>query len=484
MAAILVVEDHTALRDALAIALGAKGHKVVTAARGDAGIRALESQSFDLVVTDLKLPEASGLEVLEAAKATQPRAPVLIMTAHGTLEAVVQALRLGAQDFIEKPFDIEEMEARIERALDLGNLAVTVQDLREALLAPYQPENIVGESLGLQSSLDVVRKVATVRTSVLITGETGTGKELVAGALHALSPRAAGEFVAVNCAAIPDTLLESELFGHERGAFTGAARRRVGRFERAHRGTLFLDEIGDMTLATQAKILRALQDGRIERLGGDESLPVDVRVVAATHRDLPAEVRAGRFREDLYYRLNVVSIHLPPLRDRGEDVVLLARHFAAQLCVELKRPAVQFTSEALEALRRHRWPGNIRELRNAVERAVLLSETPNVTAADLALQGATPAPAQPTADDLEGEAFRFRFPEGGVTLKDAERDLLLAALRRSSWVQKDAARLLGLTKRAIHYKIEQHALTHPSWTKNRPGGRGDLLGTPPTLPID
>ncbi len=213
MAAILVVEDHAALRDALAIALGAKGHKVVTASRGDAAVRALEGQSFDLVVTDLKLPGADGLQVLEAAKATQPRAPVLLMTAHGTLESVVQALRLGAQDFIEKPFDIEEMEARIERALEQGNLAEQVRDLRETLLAPYRPENIVGESPGLQRVLEVVRKVAGGKTSLLITGETGTGKELVAGAIHALSPRAAGEFVAVNCAAIPDTLLESELFG-------------------------------------------------------------------------------------------------------------------------------------------------------------------------------------------------------------------------------------------------------------------------------
>jgi DNA-binding NtrC family response regulator len=470
MPTILVAEDHAALRDALAIALGAKGHRVVTAPRGDVAIKALETQAFDLVVTDLKLPEASGLEVLEAARATQPRAPVLLMTAHGTLEAVVQALRLGAQDFIEKPFDIEEMEARIEKALEQGSLAAAVQDLRETLLAPYRPENIVGESPGVRRALDVVRKVAPARTSVLITGETGTGKELVAGALHALSPRAEAEFVAVNCAAIPDTLLESELFGHERGAFTGAARRRLGRFERAHRGTLFLDEIGDMTLATQAKILRVLQDGRLERLGGEEPLAVDVRVVAATHRDLAEEVRAGRFRDDLYYRLNVVSIHLPPLRERGDDVLLLARHFAAQLCGELKRPPLQFAADALEALRRHGWPGNIRELRNAVERAVLLAEGPAVTAEDLRLEPPPIVPSPARSEDLEGEAFRFRFPPEGMSLKDAERDLILAALRRCGWVQKDAARLLGITKRAIHYKIEQHGLTHPAWAKNRPRG--------------
>ncbi|GAB4283647.1 MAG: sigma 54-interacting transcriptional regulator [Deferrisomatales bacterium] len=467
MARILVVEDHAALRDALAISLGSKGHAVVTAARGDAGVRSLETGSYDLVVTDLKLPGAGGLEVLRTAGETNPGAPVIVMTAHGTMEAAIEALRLGALDFVEKPFDIEEMEARIEKALDQGRLVQAVEGLRETLLAPYRPENIVGDSPALQQALERARKVAPARASVLITGETGTGKELVAGAIHAMSPRAGAEFVAVNCAALPDTLLESELFGHERGAFTGAARRRVGRFERAHGGTLFLDEIGDMSLATQAKILRVLQDGRIERLGGEEPLEVDVRVVAATHRDLGDAVRAGRFREDLYYRLNVVNIHLPPLRERGEDAILLARHFAAQFCADLKRPRIGFSSEALEAICRHSWPGNVRELRNAVERAVLLAEGDAITEADLGL-GEPLRPAAQATPPLQGQAFHFHFPPGGVPLKEAERELLLAALRAAGWVQKDAARLLGITKRAIHYKIEQHGITHPSWAKNRP----------------
>jgi len=310
---ILVVEDHGALRDALGIALGAKGYKVVTAKTGEAGIQVLEAQSFDVVVTDLKLPGKSGLDILEASRRTQPRSPAILMTAHGNMEAVVSALRLGVHDFIEKPFDIDEMEARIERALEQGRRNEAVAGLREALMAPYQPTNIIGESPALQGALATARKVAAAPSAVLITGATGTGKELIAGAIHAFSPRKEGEFVAVNCAAIPDTLLESELFGHERGAFTGAVRRRVGRFERAHRGTLFLDEIGDMSLVTQAKILRILQDGRLERLGGDELVEVDVRCVAATHRNLLEEVHKGTFREDLFYRLNVVNIHLPPL---------------------------------------------------------------------------------------------------------------------------------------------------------------------------
>ena len=465
MASILVVEDHAALKDALAIALGSKGHRVTTAERGDAGVRAVESQAFDLVVTDLKLPGADGFAVLEAVRAHQPRTPVIVMTAHGSMEAAVRALRLGALDFIEKPFDIDEMEARIERALDQGNLAETVRGLRESLLEPYRPENIVGESPALLRALEIARKVAPARSSVLITGETGTGKELIAGAIHAMSPRRDGEFVPVNCAAIPDTLLESELFGHERGAFTGAARRRMGRFERAHGGTLFLDEIGDMSLATQAKILRVLQDGRLERLGGEEAVEVDVRVVAATHRDLVERVREGTFREDLYYRLNVVTIRLPPLRERGDDVILLARHFARTLCADLKRPPMDFGDDALEALRRHTWPGNVRELRNAVERAVILAETDRIGAQDLGIEAAA-GPRPP--GEWEGKDFRFCFPPQGVSLEAAERELLLAALRRAHWVQKEAARLLGITKRAIHYKIEKHGITHPSWTKNRP----------------
>ncbi len=470
MASLLVVEDHGALRDALAISLGARGHKVVTADRGDRAIAVVETQGFDLVVTDLKLPGADGLQVLEAVRTHQPAVPVLVMTAHGTMETAVRALRLGALDFIEKPFDIDEMEARIAKALEQGHLAETVRDLRQSLLEPYRPENIVGASPGLLTALDMARKVAGARTSVLITGETGTGKELIAGAIHALSPRSANEFIPVNCAAIPDTLLESELFGHERGAFTGAARRRLGRFERANGGTLFLDEIGDMSLATQAKILRVLQDGRIERLGGDEPIPVDVRVVAATHRDLLERIREGSFREDLYYRLNVVNIHLPPLRERGDDPILLARHFATRLSAELKRPILSFSQEALDALRAHSWPGNIRELRNAVERAVLLAEGPTIAPEDLGLGPGIRPPDRSGEGHWEGDAFQFRFPPGGVSLKTAERELILAALERTHWIQKDAAQLLGITKRAIHYKIEQHGITHPTWTKNRPQG--------------
>ncbi len=466
MARILLVEDHAALRDALAIALDGGGHRVVVAETGPSAVRALESGRFDLVITDVRLPEGDGFQVLEAARAAEPRVPVIVMTAYGSMEAAVRALRLGAVDFVEKPFDIDEMEARVHRALDQGDLVETLRGLRATLLAPYRPENIVGESPGLLRALEIARKVAPARTSVLITGETGTGKELVAGLIHALSPRRGREFVAVNCAAIPEGLLESELFGHERWAFTGATRRRVGRFERAHRGTLFLDEVGDMSLATQAKILRVLQDGRIERLGGDEPIDVDVRVVAATHRDLAAEVRAGRFREDLYYRLAVVRIRLPPLRERGEDVVLLARHFARLLCADLKRPPLDFTGEALEALRRHTWPGNVRELRNAVERAVLLAEGDRITARDLGLEDAP----RPAPERWEGEAFRFAFPAEGVPLEVAEKELVLAALRRAGWVQKEAARLLGITKRAMHYKIRKHGITHPSWIRNRPPG--------------
>jgi len=463
---ILIVEDHAALRDALAIAINAKGMKAVAASRGDNAVKALETQSFDLVLTDLKLPGCSGLDVLKSARTTQPQAPVLIMTAHGSMEAVIEALRLGAHDFIEKPFDIDEMEARVERALQQGNLVETIRGLRENILEPYKPGNIIGESEALLDALAAAQKVAAAKASVLITGETGTGKELVAGAIHAQSKRSDAEFVAVNCAAIPDALLESELFGHERGAFTGAARRRIGKFERANKGTLFLDEIGDMSLATQAKILRVLQDGRLDRVGGEESLEVDVRVIAATHRNLGNLVSKGKFREDLYYRLNVIHIHLPPLRERGNDIVLLARHFAVKYAAELKRPMIGFSDESLTTLKNHSWPGNVRELRNAVERAVLLSEGDAVVASDLGLERIEKPSEE--AKGMEGDKFKFIFPQSGLALKDAERELIIAALKRCHWIQKNAAKLLGITKRAMHYKIEQHGITHPAWAKNRP----------------
>jgi transcriptional regulator with PAS, ATPase and Fis domain len=306
--------------------------------------------------------------------------------------------------------------------------------------------------------VSLARKVAPSRSTVLVTGETGTGKELVAGLIHGLSPRADGPFVKVNCAALPETLLESELFGHERGAFTGADRTRIGRFEQAHGGTIFLDEIGDMAAATQAKLLRVLQDREFFRLGGTKAIRADVRIVAATNQELEREIRAGRFREDLFFRLNVIRIHLPPLRERPDDAELLAQHFAVQFAHELGRPVRGLAPAAVARLRAHAWPGNVRELRNVLERAVLLADGERIEADDIDLPE---APAPP------GAGLRIEMPAAGLALRTVERELVMTALRKAGFVQKDAAALLGVSRRKLNYMVQRMGITHPSWRRNR-----------------
>jgi DNA-binding NtrC family response regulator len=375
-ARILLVEDNASLRRGVARALSLRFGSVDEESRGDRAAERLSDpgvEPYDIVVTDLRLPGADGLAVLEAAQRRERRTAVLLMTAYGTIETAVEAMRRSAFDFVQKPFELDELEARVARALGHAQLVREVESLRLERKAWLEPDRIVGRSPALLAAVDLARRVAPTRATVFVTGESGTGKELIAQALHRLSPRATRSFVAVNCAAIPEDLLESELFGHERGAFTGAVARKVGRFERASGGTLFLDEIGDMSLVLQAKILRALQEREIERLGGDERIAVDVRVVAATHRDLPARIAAGEFREDLFYRLAVVRLHLPPLRERGGDVRALALHYAAHYAAAHGRPVRHIASAALERLELHAWPGNVRELRNVMERAVLWS---------------------------------------------------------------------------------------------------------------
>jgi transcriptional regulator with GAF, ATPase, and Fis domain len=335
-----------------------------------------------------------------------------------------------------------------------------VAELRELRAERDAAAEFVGESTALRAALDLARRVATTRSTLLLTGETGTGKEVLAGLIHRLSPRRERPLVKVNCAALPETLLESELFGHERGAFTGADRPRIGRFEQASGGTLLLDEVGDMSPATQAKLLRVLQDQEFHRLGGTRILRTDARIVAATNRDLAERVRAGLFREDLLFRLDVIRIELPPLRERGDDVVALAHRFLGDLAAQAQRPVRGFTEGALRRLRAHRWPGNVRELRNAIERAVLMAEGPRIRAEDLALSGGGGPEA--TA------ASAAQLPAAGVDLRSVERTLVLEALQRSGWVQKDAARLLGVSRRKLNYMIRRMAITHPSWRRNRP----------------
>jgi two-component system response regulator HydG len=456
-ARILVVEDNASLRGGVARALRERWSEVdelADGARARERVAERGVEPYDVVVTDLRLPGADGVEVLKAARQRDVRTAVVLMTAYGTIESAVEAMKLGAFDFVQKPFELEALEMRVERAVAHARLLGEVATLREervrGLSAP-----LIGESPEMSAAVALATRVAPTRSTVLLTGETGTGKELVAGLIHAGSPRCDRPFVKVNCAALPETLLESELFGHERGAFTGADRQRAGRFEQADGGTLFLDEIGDMTPATQVKLLRVLQDGEFHRVGGTRALRSDVRIVAATNHDLERRVREGSFREDLYFRLNVIRVHLPPLRERGDDVLALARHFLAQFARDLGRPRVRFGSEALARIRAHAWPGNVRELRNAVERAVLLSDGEEIQAEHVGLApGGAPG-------------WHPELPVGGLALQEVERAVVLEALRRTRFVQKDAAALLRVSRRKLNYMIRRLGITHPAWRRNR-----------------
>jgi len=456
----LVVEDNGTLRRGIASVLADNWGRADEESDGTRAVERLRDASqsaYDVVVTDLRLPGESGMAVLEAARRRDERTAVLLMTAYGTIETAVEAVRGGAFDFIQKPFELEQLEVRVAKALEHVGLLREVTGLRAERAERFAPEQLVGQSESLLAATERARRVAPSRSTVLVTGETGTGKELIAGLIHGLSPRADRAFVKVNCAALPETLLESELFGHERGAFTGADRSRAGRFEQADRGTLFLDEVGDMAPATQAKLLRVLQDGEFHRLGGSRSLRADVRVVAATNQRLEAEVAAGRFRDDLYFRLNVIRIEMPPLRERPDDLEVLAQHYLRHFARELGRPAARFDEAALACIRSHSWPGNVRELRNMVERAVLLADGERVGARDLDLSG--------TAIPASGDAS-LELPVG-FSLAECERQLLESALRRAGFVQKDAAALLDISRRKLNYMIQRMGITHPSWRRNR-----------------
>jgi DNA-binding NtrC family response regulator len=454
MGRILVADDHDALRRGLALALGAAGHDVEEASNGNAAIEKLHEGYFDVIVSDLKMGGSTGLDVLRTAKALHPTSAFILMTAFGSVSTAVEAMKHGAFDYVQKPFEIEEMEVKVDKALELKRLRHELDYLRDEQQESYDFDRIVGGSEPLQKVLAVVRKVAKSNSTVLIRGETGTGKELIAGAIHRNSLRASRNFVKVNCAALQENLLESELFGHEKGAFTGADRQRIGRFEQADGGSLFLDEIGDMSASTQAKILRVLQEHEFERLGGTRTIKVDVRLVAATNRDLPEMVSRGAFREDLYYRLNVVTIGMPPLRERKDDIIPLASWFVRRFGGELKKKLEGFDPDAQKMLMRYNWPGNIRELENAVERAALLAEGATIKADDLRLgEVASAGPGETTA--------AVKIPPSGIALEEIERQALVEALKMSNWVQKDAAELLSISPRVMNYKIKTLGIDMP-----------------------
>jgi DNA-binding NtrC family response regulator len=462
MGRILIADDHEALRRGLARALTEAGHDVDEAANGNAAIERLHESYYDIVLSDLKMGGSDGIDVLRTAKALHPTAAVILMTAFGSVTTAVEAMKIGAFDYVQKPFEIEEMELKLEKALELRRMRNEIDYLRHTQQDIYDFDRIIGSSGALQQVLGMVRKVAKSNTTVLIRGETGTGKELIAGAIHHNSHRASRNFVKVNCAALQENLLESELFGHEKGAFTGADKQRIGRFEQADGGSLFLDEVGDMSPSTQAKILRVLQEHEFERLGGTRTIRVDVRMVAATNRDLAAMVAQGQFREDLYYRLNVVSIEMPPLRERKEDIAALAAFFIRRFSGELKKRIDGLEPEAQKLLLRYNWPGNIRELENAIERAMLLSDGAAITTDDLRLGEFTMSQG-----GRESQA-PVRIPPSGIPLEELERCALIEALKMSNWVQKDAAELLSISPRVINYKIKTLGIHFPRGRRAQP----------------
>ncbi|MBI4635652.1 MAG: sigma-54-dependent Fis family transcriptional regulator [Candidatus Rokubacteria bacterium] len=443
---VLVVDDEPAQRELVAGFLAKHGFEVVAAADGRTALERFRAEPFDLILTDQKMPAFSGLELLAAARAVNPEVAVIVMTAYGTIESAVAAIKSGATDYLPKPLNLDELLHRIGQVRDRQRLLGENRELREALRERHRVEGIIGESGRMQEVLSLVRRVAGSDATVLIRGESGTGKELIAKAIHYASPRAGGPLVRVNCAALPETLLESELFGHEKGAFTGAHAARRGRFEAAHGGSLFLDEIGDLPLHLQVKLLRVLQEREIERLGSSRPIPVDVRLLAATHRDLEAMVRAGGFRDDLYYRINVVTIALPPLRERREDIPLLLEHFLEKFARRNGKAIRGLTREARDALLRYDYPGNVRELENLVERAVVLTRDEVVGLGDLPL----------VVEESPEEALEATSLP--TVLEGIERRMISEALARAEGVQTRAAEILGISERVLRYKLRKLGL--------------------------
>ena len=463
MKKILVAEDEPTLREGIVTAFRDRGWQVTEAADGAEAMERLENEVFDVLVTDYKMPHRTGLEVLKRSKMINEGTVAVVMTAYGTVESAVEVMKAGAYDYVLKPFELEELELKVERALDHRRLMARLAAYDRQSIVPTF-ENIVGESPQMKEIFRTIEKVAHSNATVLVLGETGVGKELVAEALHRNSSRANLAFVKMNCAALHESLLESELFGHERGAFTGADRQRTGRFELANEGTLFLDEIGNMTPGTQAKVLRVLQEREFERLGGSKTIKVDVRLVAATNKNLEEAITRGEFREDLYYRLNVVSVTVPPLRERKEDIVPLAKHFIDRFAAELKKDVRGIEPSAVRVLKRHTWPGNIRELQNTIERSVLMCDGNTITPEDLSLF----AGHGPSEDNVA--SLNLRLPPSGIQLDELEKQAILEALRISNWVQKDAAAFLGISSRVMNYKVAKYEIKSPRWTKNKQVG--------------
>jgi two-component system NtrC family response regulator len=445
---ILIVDDEKNYLVVLEALLAESGYEVFTAQSGSQALALAAEEEPELVITDMRMPQMTGLELIQRLKESFSDILVIVMTAYGTVENAVEAMKAGATDYITKPFENTELLLTVQKALKMRRLLAQNRLLKEEIKGFGE---IIGDSKAMRQVYELVDKVAATRATVLLTGESGTGKELIARAIHARSPRAEEPFVAVNCMALTETLLESELFGHEKGAFTGAASRRKGRFEGAHGGTLFLDEVGEMGPALQVKLLRVLQERTFERVGGNQPVKVDVRIVAATNRDLGQAVEAGEFREDLFYRLNVVRVDLPPLSQRKDDLPALVAHFVKKYAAEVGRAAPQVSQEAMQVIYQHPWPGNVRELENAIERAVILAGD-QITPADLPLE-------MRASREAAGEG---ELPSGlslNQALEDLERRMIRRALEKAGGVAAHAAEALGLTKSNLAYKLKKYGIS-------------------------
>lgn len=443
---ILIVDDEKNIRDGLAEAFAMEGYQAITAGDGQEAINILNEKYIDLVITDLKMPKVSGMELLQHIRQHWQNIPVIIITAHGDIAEAVSAMQYGALEFITKPLDLEHLLKLTKNALEYRELSIKNQELREEVLAQQRISSIIGKSLAMRKIFDLIRKVAPTKASVLITGESGVGKELIADAIHNLSPRRDKPLIKVHCAALAESLLESELFGHEKGAFTGAQARKRGRFELADTGSLFLDEIGEINQNVQIKILRVLQERKFERVGGESTIEVDVRFIAATNRDLKAEIAEGKFREDLYYRLNVVNIHVPPLRERREDIPLLAATFLHEFSRENGKQVEGFDPRSRQALYAYDWPGNVRELRNCIESAVVMSSGKFVTIDDL--------PPGPRSAQEKKEIHLPAF----CSIEEAEKIIIAETLAMLGGNKTKTAEVLKIGRKTLYQKIDEYKI--------------------------
>jgi two-component system response regulator HydG len=447
---ILVVDDDQAHGTMLRTLLTGWGYNITEADDGSAAIDKVHERAFDLILMDIRMVTVSGLQALTEIKAFNPAIPVILMTAYSSAETAVEALKHGAYDYLTKPLDFDELRFALERAMDHKRLKEENRLLRESLESHFDRRNIIGHSPAMVRLMETVAQVAPSEATVLITGESGTGKEMIAGAIHFNSNRRDGPFVRLNCAAVTETLLESELFGHERGAFTGAEKKREGRFRQAHGGSLFLDEISEMSLAMQVKLLRVLQEREITRVGGEEVITVDVRIIAATNKDLLEGIHAGRFREDLYYRLNVVTLNVPPLRERREDIPLLAQHFLKMFSDKNRKEIKGFTPQAMDRLLKYSWPGNVRELMNAIERGVVLSRSEYLDEEDLSLI--------PENNSLSWQVWSKDAIPADMPLDEVEKATILKTLELTAGNKSEAARRLGVTRRTLHKKLKLYGV--------------------------